>query len=63
MAPEPGGTIIMGRWGPPCGAPKSPDVEVVSGGRGMAMAAGAKTNAIQGKTLNKFAIILPESAG
>jgi hypothetical protein len=53
----------MGRWGPPCGAPKSPDLEVVSGGRGMAMAAGAKTNAIQGKTLNKFAIILPESAG
>jgi hypothetical protein len=29
----------------------------------MAMAAGAKTNAIQGKTINKFAIILPESAG
>jgi hypothetical protein len=53
----------MGRGGPFCGAPKSPDLEVVSGGRGKAMAAGAKTNTIQGKTINKFAIILLESAG
>jgi hypothetical protein len=62
MPPGDGGTITIGRWGPPRCVPSSPDVEVVSGGRGMAMAAGAISKANQGRGLRKSAIITLRSA-